>query len=81
MTEGPGNHAIRTSGFRYIRYYNGFEELYRDNDPWNHTNLAVHAEYAEILSQHRAHLPKTEAPGTPARYQTLDNEASKQPKK
>jgi arylsulfatase A-like enzyme len=81
MTEGPGNHAIRTSGFRYIRYYNGFEELYKDNDPWNHTNLAVHAEYAEILAQHRAHLPKTEAPGTPARYQTLDNEASKQPKK
>ena len=81
MTEGPGNHAIRTSDFRYIRYHNGFEELYKDNDPWNHTNLAPNAEYAQILAQHREHLPKTEAPGIPASYQTLDNEASKQPKK
>ena len=81
MTEGPGNHAIRTSDFRYIRYHNGFEELYKDNDPWNHTNLAPNAEYAQILAQHREHLPKTEAPGIPASYQTLDNKASKQPKK
>jgi len=81
MTEGPGNHAVRTREFRYIRYVDGFEELYKDNDPWNHTNLAGNPEYAEVLSQHRAHLPKTEAPGIPAKHQTLDYKASKQPTK
>ena len=61
MSEGPGNHAIRSREFRYIRYKDGFEELYKDSDPWNHTNLAAKPEYAEVLAQHRAHLPKSEA--------------------
>jgi arylsulfatase A-like enzyme len=81
MTEGPGNHAIRTREFRYIRYYDGFEELYKDNDPWNHANLAAMPEYAKVLAQHRSYLPKTEAPGKPARYQTLKNEIRKQRQK
>ena len=80
MTEGRGNHAIRTREFRYIRYYDGFEELYQDNDPWNHTNLAAKPEYAEVLAQHRAHLPKTEAPGELAKHLTPDNKARRQPK-
>ena len=79
MTEGRGSHAVRTREFRYIRYYDGFEELYRDNDPWNHTNLASNPEYAEVLAQHRAHLPKTEAPGELAKHLTRDSKAGKQP--
>ncbi len=67
MTMGRGNHSIRTREFRYIRYVDGFEELYKDNDPWNHSNLAANPEYAEVLAQHRAHLPKTEAPSRPRR--------------
>ena len=62
MTMGRGNHAIRTREFRYIRYHDGFEELYAGNDPWNHTNLAANPEYAETLARHRAYLPKSEAP-------------------
>ena len=77
MTEGPGNHAIRTRDFRYIRYHNGFEELYADDDSWNHDNLADEQRYADVLAEHRKHLPKTEAPGIPARYQTIDDEAWK----
>ena len=36
-------------------------------------------EYAEALAQHRAHLPKTEAPGKLAKHLTPDNKAGKQP--
>ncbi len=80
MTEGPGNHAIRTRDFRYIRYHNDEEELYADDDPWNHTNLASDPKYADVLAEHRQHLPKTEVPGIPQRYQTIDENAWKQPK-
>lgn len=75
MTEGPGNHAIRTRDFRYIRYHDGFEELYADADPWNHDNLASDPKYADILASHRQHLPEREAPGVPERYQTIDENA------
>ena len=34
--------------------HDGFEELYRDNDPWNHTNLAAKSEYGEVLAQDRS---------------------------
>ena len=64
ITEGPGNHAIRTARWRYIRYSNGDEELYdHSKDPWEHTNLVDKPEYAEVLVQHRKHIPKKEAPG------------------
>ena len=33
MTEGPGNHAVRSDGWRYIRYSDGVEELYEIFDP------------------------------------------------
>ena len=77
MTEGPGNHAIRTREFRCIRYHNGEEELYADDDPWNHSNLAGDPKYADVLAEHRKHLPKNEAAGIPARYQTIDEDAWK----
>lgn len=64
MNEGPGNHAVRSERWRYIRYNTGDEELYDHlNDPWEHTNLAGDSSYAGVLAEHRKWLPKTEAPG------------------
>lgn len=40
-THGPGNHAVRTYRYRYIRYADGSEELYdHETDPNEWTNLA-----------------------------------------
>ena len=64
MTEGPGNHAVRTDRWRYIRYSDGAEELYdHENDPWEHNNLAGDSKFAEVIAEHRKWLPKSEAPG------------------
>ena len=41
--------SVRSKDFRYIRYYNGAEELYdHTNDPHEWTNLADDSNYAEI---------------------------------
>ena len=62
-TFGPGNHAVRSTRWRYIRYVDGSEELYdHDVDPHEWTNLAADAKYASILEQHRRWLPKSEQP-------------------
>ncbi len=70
MTEGPGNHAIRSDRWRFIHYNDGTEELYdHDSDPWEHTNVADNPENAQVLADHRKWLPKNEAPGIPAAHQ------------
>lgn len=62
-TFGPGNHAIRSTRWRYIRYVDGSEELYDHNaDPHEWTNLAADPQMKEILDQHRPRLPQTEQP-------------------
>lgn len=64
MTEGPGNHAVRSERWRYIRYSDGEEELYdHDYDPWEHDNLAREERFAKVLAEHRKWLPKEEVPG------------------
>ena len=70
MTQGRGNHAVRSRDWRYIRYRDGTEELYdcRIDDPWNHNNLLAGKEknkYAAVVTEHRKWLPKTEAPEAP----------------
>jgi len=61
MTQGKGNHAVRTQRWRYIRYRDGSEELYdHENDPWEHTNLAKNPQYADVIAEHKKWLPKTE---------------------
>jgi arylsulfatase A-like enzyme len=63
MTMGPGNHAVRTERWRYIRYEDGTEELYdHENDPWEWTNLADNPEYASVISEHKKWLPSYEKP-------------------
>ncbi len=67
------NHAVRDSGWRYIRYANGDEELYDEAaDPFEWTNLAADPKYADKKAELAKHLPKGdhadigEAPVRPA---------------
>lgn len=62
-TWGRGNYAIRDGDFRYIRYFDGGEELYshaEDPDEW--TNVAGNTESAAVKKRLAAYLPKQEAP-------------------
>ena len=65
-TQGFKNHAVRTDGWRYIRYANGDEELYDDDhDPLEYTNLAKSAKYADRKTDLAQWLPKADAPSLP----------------
>jgi arylsulfatase A-like enzyme len=58
MTWQRGNHAVRTERWRYIRYYDGSEELYdHTRDPWEWKNLAGDPEYADVIAEHKRWLP------------------------
>ncbi len=60
-TFGKGNHSIRSTNWRYIRYVDGSEELYHTNrDPHEWKNLAADSRYSEIIREHRKWLPKRE---------------------
>ena len=62
-THQLGNHAVRTERFRFIRYYDGSEELYdRDTDPNEWHNLADDPDYAEAIAELAGWLPPEEAP-------------------
>lgn len=59
-THGRDNHAVRTEGWRYIRYADGSEELYDEiNDPYEWTNLAARPEFAARIKELSAALPTT----------------------
>ncbi len=65
-THGRKNHAVRTEGWRYIRYADGSEELYDEAaDPLEYTNLAGHTEHAARKAELAKYLPKTDAPDLP----------------
>jgi len=65
-THHPGNHAVRTERWRYIRYANGDEELYdHDNDPNEWRNLASDPRFADVKQRLAEHVPKTNAPYAP----------------
>jgi len=56
------NHAVRSEGWRYIRYANGDEELYDETaDPYEWTNLASKPEFAEKKSELAKFLPAENA--------------------
>jgi arylsulfatase A-like enzyme len=66
-TYGFKNHALRTENWRYIRYFDGTEELYDElKDPNEWTNLAARPESAKMKAQIAAFLPKSDAPPGPA---------------
>lgn len=61
-TFGFNNHAVRTEGWRYIRYANGDEELYDEiADPKEWKNLAARPEYASRKAELAKFLPTTNA--------------------
>ncbi len=65
-TAGENNHAISTSEWRYIRYFDGSEELYDiKDDPSEWTNLAHDPAYAPIKRKLAQFLPKSNAPNAP----------------
>jgi len=60
---GRGNYSVRDADWRYIRYYDGSEELYshlKDANEWS--NLADQREYAEVKRRLSAFIPTDEAP-------------------
>ncbi len=62
-TWGRGNYAIRTRNWRYIRYFDGSEELYRhDRDPQEWENLSGDPSMAKQKRKLAAWLPAKEAP-------------------
>ncbi|XOV92993.1 MAG: sulfatase [Bacteroidota bacterium] len=60
---GPGNYAIRSDNYRYIKYLDGSEEFYdhiNDQNEWN--NLIDTPEMAEQIKWHRKFLPNQAYP-------------------
>lgn len=67
-THGYRNHAVRSNGWRYIRYENGEEELYDStNDPLEYANLAQRPDFAARKAELAQWLPKTDADDLPQR--------------
>ena len=61
-TQGRGNHAVRSSRYRYIRYADGSEELYdhkTDSHEWN--NLSADPSLVKVKSELMDYLPKINA--------------------
>jgi arylsulfatase A-like enzyme len=62
-TYARGNHALRSTRYRYIRFDDGSEELYdHANDPQEWTNLAGREDMEAVIEEHRQQLPATNAP-------------------
>ena len=58
----PGQYAVSTEDWRYLRYAEGGEELYDiANDPYEWENLASSGEHADKLAEMRTLGPKNEA--------------------
>jgi hypothetical protein len=68
ITFGPGNHAVRSEKWRYIRYSDGTEELYDCiADPNEFRNLASQEKYSSLKTEFAQLMPKTSAPPKPER--------------
>jgi arylsulfatase A-like enzyme len=62
MTYQRGNHAVRSTRWRYLRYADGSEELYdHEVDPNEWKNLATDPRHEAVMAKHRKWIPKEEA--------------------
>jgi arylsulfatase A-like enzyme len=62
-TWGRGNYTVRDDNWRYIRYFDGGEELYNhSSDPQEWNNLIDDASLAAKKNELAAFLPKSESP-------------------
>ncbi|WP_421897651.1 sulfatase [Marinoscillum sp.] len=58
-----GSISVRTTDYRYIRYYDGTEELYDEvNDPLELKNLAYEEPYQEVIDAISRWIPSKVAP-------------------
>ncbi|MFO0908038.1 MAG: sulfatase [Isosphaeraceae bacterium] len=65
-THNPGNHAVRTREWRFIRYADGSEELYNLRDDPNEWTNRVNEPGLQGLKQDLARwIPKNDAPHAP----------------
>jgi arylsulfatase A-like enzyme len=61
-TWGRGNYTLRTTDWRYTRYFDGSEELYSEtDDPNEWTNLANNPKYVAVKNELAKWLPEREA--------------------
>jgi arylsulfatase A-like enzyme len=80
-THGYKNHAVRTEGWRYIRYADGGEELYDEaKDPREWVNLAGKPELASVKSDLAHWLPTNNTPA-PAKAAKRDKKSDPGPGK
>lgn len=55
---GRGTHSVVKGRYRYIRYFDGSEELYdRQADPNEFQNLARKPQFADLKQQYKRHIP------------------------
>ena len=69
-SHNQGNHAIRSTRWRYIHYADGTEELYNmqaDPREWNNllASKPVDTALEPVLTEHRRWLPKIDVPPAP----------------
>jgi arylsulfatase A-like enzyme len=63
-----GNVAVRSENWRYIRYFDGTEELYdKTNDPNDWYNLAEDEKYWDIIDSHKKWVPDSFAKPVPSK--------------
>ena len=78
-SHNKGNHAVRTTRWRYIHYADGSEELYdMEHDPNEWTNLANDQQYHDTIIDLRKWLPKIDvspAAGSAQRILTYDSKS------
>jgi len=62
ITQGRGNHAVRSKDWHYIRYEDGSDELYHTKkDPNQFDNLSKKIEFLHIVKEHSRKIPEHEA--------------------
>ncbi|HEY2252473.1 MAG TPA: sulfatase [Planctomycetaceae bacterium] len=80
-TFGFNNHAVRSAGWRFIRYANGDTELYDETaDPYEWTNLAQKPASAQRVAELARWLPEKNAPVIDAKPPANAKKAAKRKK-